>query len=85
MSVFAELNSSSWTAYRIPDNQKHVLYNLQIVHGLPRSDSCFNNLNNHSTVKSRIYYNTVKVNIKFTLEQATEVQRGSRGIVLLFL
>jgi hypothetical protein len=27
----------------------------------------------------------VKVKVKFTLEQATKGQRGSRGIVLLFL
>jgi hypothetical protein len=27
----------------------------------------------------------VKVKVKFTLEQATKAQRGSRGIVLLFL
>jgi hypothetical protein len=26
-----------------------------------------------------------KVNVKFTLEQATQAQRGSRGIALLFL
>jgi hypothetical protein len=28
---------------------------------------------------------TVKVKVKFTLEQATKAQRGSRGIALLFL
>jgi hypothetical protein len=27
----------------------------------------------------------VKVKVKFTLEQATKVERGSRGISLLFL
>jgi len=27
----------------------------------------------------------VKVKVKFTLEQATKAQRGSRGIALLFL
>ena len=27
----------------------------------------------------------IKVNVKFTPEQATKVQRGSRGIALLFL
>jgi hypothetical protein len=27
----------------------------------------------------------VKVKVKFTLEQATKAQKGSRGIVLLFL
>jgi len=27
----------------------------------------------------------VKVKVQFTLEQATKVQRGSRGIALLFL
>jgi hypothetical protein len=27
----------------------------------------------------------VKVKVKFTLEQATKTQRGSRGIALLFL
>jgi hypothetical protein len=26
-----------------------------------------------------------KVNVKFTLEQATKAQRGSRGIALLFI
>jgi hypothetical protein len=29
--------------------------------------------------------NKIKVNVKFTLEQATKAQRGSRGIALLFL
>jgi len=28
---------------------------------------------------------SVKVKVKFTLEQATKAQRGSRGIALLFL
>jgi hypothetical protein len=28
---------------------------------------------------------TVKVKVKFTLEQATKAQRGSRGIAILFL
>jgi hypothetical protein len=28
---------------------------------------------------------SVKVKVKFTLEQATKSQRGSRGIALLFL
>ena len=28
---------------------------------------------------------TVKVKVKFTLEQATKAERGSRGIALLFL
>ena len=28
---------------------------------------------------------TVKVKVRFTLEQATKAQRGSRGIALLFL
>jgi hypothetical protein len=27
----------------------------------------------------------VKIKVKFTLEQATKAQRGSRGIALLFL
>jgi len=27
----------------------------------------------------------IKVKVKFTLEQATKAQRGSRGIALLFL
>jgi hypothetical protein len=27
----------------------------------------------------------VKVKVKFTIEQATKAQRGSRGIALLFL
>ena len=29
--------------------------------------------------------NLVKVKVKFTLEQATKAQRGSRGTALLFL
>ena len=29
--------------------------------------------------------NDVKVKVKFTLEQATKAQRGSRGVALLFL
>jgi hypothetical protein len=29
--------------------------------------------------------NVVKVKVKFTLEQATKAQRGTRGIALLFL
>jgi hypothetical protein len=33
----------------------------------------------------RVPYNRVKINVKFTLEQATKAQRGSRGIALLFL
>jgi hypothetical protein len=32
-----------------------------------------------------MHYNSVKVKVKFTLEQATKVLRGSRGIVVLFL
>jgi hypothetical protein len=28
---------------------------------------------------------TIKVKVKFTLEQATKAQKGSRGIALLFL
>ena len=28
---------------------------------------------------------TVKVKVQFTIEQATKVQRGSKGIALLFL
>jgi hypothetical protein len=28
---------------------------------------------------------TVQLNVKFTLEQTTKSQRGSRGIILLFL
>jgi hypothetical protein len=30
-------------------------------------------------------YQHTKVKVKFTLEQATKAQRGSRGITLLFL
>jgi hypothetical protein len=29
--------------------------------------------------------NRIKVNVKFTLQQATKAQRGSRGIAVLFL
>jgi len=32
-----------------------------------------------------MYTESVKAKVKFTLEQATKAQRGSRGIVLLFL
>jgi hypothetical protein len=38
--------------------------------------------------KKFIYFrgnNLIKVKVKFTLEQATKAQRGSRGISLLFL
>jgi len=38
----------------------------------------FLNIDNYRKVK-------VKVKVKFTLEQATKAQRGSRGIALLFL
>jgi hypothetical protein len=38
----------------------------------------------HSAINVPSIY-TVKVKVKFTLEQATKVQRGSRGIALLFL
>jgi hypothetical protein len=31
------------------------------------------------------YIFTIKVKVKITLEQATKVQKGGRGIVLLFL
>jgi hypothetical protein len=32
-----------------------------------------------------MHFATVKVKVKFTLEQATKAQRGSRGIALLFV
>jgi hypothetical protein len=32
-----------------------------------------------------IYLIKVKVKVKFTLEQATKAQKGSRGIALLYL
>jgi hypothetical protein len=35
-------------------------------------------------VLAHIYEAKVKVKVKFTLEQDTEAQRGSRGITLLF-
>jgi hypothetical protein len=35
--------------------------------------------------KGDIWPQTVKVKVRFTLEQAMKVQRGSRGITLLFL
>jgi len=31
------------------------------------------------------YVHTYKVKVKFTLEEATKAQRGSRGIAILFL
>jgi hypothetical protein len=37
----------------------------------------------HSASNSNLKSN-VKVKVKFTLEQATNVQRGSRGIAVLF-
>ena len=33
----------------------------------------------------RFFLSKVKVDVNFNLEQATKAQRGSRGIVLLFL
>ena len=37
-------------------------------------------------VKLKVISNfTIQVKVKFTLEQATKAQRGSRGIALLFL
>jgi hypothetical protein len=36
-------------------------------------------------VRRQSDYEKVKVKVKFTLEQATKSQRGSRGIALLFL
>ena len=35
--------------------------------------------------KNTVIYYVIKVKVKFTLEQATKVQRGSRGTALLFL
>ena len=35
--------------------------------------------------KMELRTRTVKVKVKFTLEQATKAERGSRGIALLFL
>ena len=37
------------------------------------------------TGRSGVQIPTVKVKVKFTLEQATKTQRGSRGIAVLFL
>jgi hypothetical protein len=41
------------------------------------------------SLRTSIYFSLfggkVKLNVKFTLEQATKAQRRSRGIVLLFL
>jgi hypothetical protein len=31
------------------------------------------------------YFNISKVKVKFTLEQTTKTQRGSRGIAILYL
>jgi hypothetical protein len=42
-------------------------------------------VHNEGLHTSHCSLNIVKVNVKFTLEQATKVQRGSRGIALLFL
>jgi hypothetical protein len=33
----------------------------------------------------QVWFNTDKVKVKFTLEQAMKAQRGSRSIALLFL
>ena len=39
-----------------------------------------------STIKNLgEWFTELKVNAKFTLEQATKAQKGSRGIALLFL
>jgi hypothetical protein len=35
--------------------------------------------------KDGVFLVKLKVRVKFTLEQATKAQRGSRGIALLFL
>jgi len=35
--------------------------------------------------RTSMYVGKGKVKVKFTLEQATKAQRGSRGIALLFL
>jgi hypothetical protein len=37
------------------------------------------------TLNVRVLNLVVKVKVKFTLEQATKAQKGSRGIALLFL
>ena len=38
-----------------------------------------------STLKNEAQSCYVKVKVKFTIEQATKAQRGSRGIAVLFL
>ena len=41
---------------------------------------------NQNWIRSiKFEFPTVKVKVKFTLEQATKAHRGSRGIALLFL
>jgi len=41
-------------------------------------------LNAKNCLKASDGLSKVKIMVKFTLEQATRVQRGSRGIALLF-
>jgi CHASE1-domain containing sensor protein len=40
---------------------------------------------NASSIRKGMGNRNKKVTVKFTLEQATRAQRGSRGIALLFL
>jgi hypothetical protein len=39
----------------------------------------------HHNCFINVFHLEVKVKVKFTLEQATKAQKGSRGIALLFL
>ena len=49
-----------------------------------RARACVNT-HNFSKIFSLKYNSILKVKVTFALEQATKVQRGSRGIHLLFL
>ena len=47
---------------------------MYVIRGLPKT----------SELHTEVLHDKVKVKLKFTLEQATKAQRGSRVIVLLF-
>ena len=54
-------------------------------HWLERPDTNYPITQHHSAMSQRMKVLPVKVKVKFTLEQALETQRGSRGIALLTL
>ena len=62
------------------------LYSVMSFEVQDLNTNTFNLRINTDTVDSDFPLNIkVKVKVKFTLEQATKAQRGSRGIALLFL